>query len=103
MRFLHVEPAGRVAMMIPFASHLPRIRVSFMPQRDLLFPWRNVVDNAILALNVMPPYFHEGFEDFVRLVVPIHQERGLHRADYQGITLRDHLGLRRPENRRFQV
>jgi ABC-type nitrate/sulfonate/bicarbonate transport system ATPase subunit len=27
-------------------------RVSFMPQRDLLFPWRNVIDNAILALEV---------------------------------------------------
>ena len=27
-------------------------RVSFMPQRDLLLPWRNVVDNAILALDV---------------------------------------------------
>ena len=26
--------------------------VSFMPQRDLLLPWRNVVDNAILALDV---------------------------------------------------
>jgi ABC-type nitrate/sulfonate/bicarbonate transport system ATPase subunit len=27
-------------------------RVSFMPQSDLLLPWRNVVDNAILALEV---------------------------------------------------
>jgi ABC-type nitrate/sulfonate/bicarbonate transport system ATPase subunit len=27
-------------------------RVAFMPQRDLLLPWRNVVDNAILALDV---------------------------------------------------
>lgn len=27
-------------------------KVSFMPQRDLLFPWRTVVDNAILALEV---------------------------------------------------
>jgi ABC-type nitrate/sulfonate/bicarbonate transport system ATPase subunit len=27
-------------------------RVSFMPQRDLLLPWRNVVDNAVLALEV---------------------------------------------------
>jgi NitT/TauT family transport system ATP-binding protein len=27
-------------------------RVAFMPQRDLLLPWRNVVDNAILALEV---------------------------------------------------
>ncbi len=27
-------------------------KVSFMPQRDLLFAWRNVVDNAILGLEV---------------------------------------------------
>ncbi len=27
-------------------------RVSFMPQRDLLLPWRNVIDNAILAMEV---------------------------------------------------
>jgi ABC-type nitrate/sulfonate/bicarbonate transport system ATPase subunit len=27
-------------------------KVSFMPQRDLLFPWRTVLDNAIIALEV---------------------------------------------------
>ncbi|WP_395346629.1 ABC transporter ATP-binding protein [Variovorax sp. UC122_21] len=27
-------------------------QVSFMPQRDLLLPWRTVVDNAILAIEV---------------------------------------------------
>lgn len=27
-------------------------RVSFMPQRDLLFPWRRVLDNVTLALEV---------------------------------------------------
>ncbi|MCC7276499.1 MAG: ABC transporter ATP-binding protein [Alphaproteobacteria bacterium] len=27
-------------------------KVSFMPQRDLLLPWRRVIDNAILALEV---------------------------------------------------
>ena len=31
------------------------------------------------------------------LVVPILQERGLFRRDYEGTTLRDHLGLARPE------
>ena len=38
----------------------------------------------------------EGFDDFVDLVVPILQERGLFRGDYEGETLRDHLGLPRP-------
>lgn len=48
------------------------------------------------GFNVMPPYFNEGFTDFVDGVVPILQERGLFRADYVGTTLRDHLGLTRP-------
>jgi FMN-dependent oxidoreductase (nitrilotriacetate monooxygenase family) len=36
------------------------------------------------------------FEDFVRYVVPELQRRGLFRTEYQGTTLRDHLGLARP-------
>ncbi len=66
---------------------------------DTLQQWFD--DHAADGFNVMPPYFHEGFEDFVQLVVPILQERGLFRADYDGTTLRDHLGLRRPENALF--
>ena len=49
------------------------------------------------GFNVMPPFFPEGLEDFTRLVVPILQDRGLFRTDYEGTTLRDHLGLSRPE------
>jgi len=49
------------------------------------------------GFNVMPPWFHDGFDDFVDLVVPILQERGLFRRDYEGTTLRDLLGLARPE------
>jgi FMN-dependent oxidoreductase (nitrilotriacetate monooxygenase family) len=36
------------------------------------------------------------FEDFVDLVVPELQRRGLFREEYTGTTLRDHLGLRVP-------
>ncbi len=36
------------------------------------------------------------FEDFVDLVVPELQRRGLFREEYTGTTLRDHLGLRMP-------
>lgn len=35
------------------------------------------------------------FADFVDLVVPELQRRGLYRREYQGTTLRDHLGLAR--------
>jgi N-acetyl-S-(2-succino)cysteine monooxygenase len=45
------------------------------------------------------PLYPNDLEDFVRLVVPILQERGLFRLDYQGDTLRDHLGLKKPLNR----
>jgi len=37
------------------------------------------------------------FEDFVDLVVPELQKRGLFRNEYQGTTLRDHLGIDLPE------
>jgi FMN-dependent oxidoreductase (nitrilotriacetate monooxygenase family) len=46
---------------------------------------------------VQMPYIPGGLEDFVRLVVPELQRRGLFRRDYRGRTLRDHLGLVRPE------
>lgn len=44
----------------------------------------------------MPPYFPGGLDDFVEQVVPILQERGLFRTEYEGTTLRDHFGLPRP-------
>jgi len=37
--------------------------------------------------------------DFVDKVIPELQRRGVFRTDYAGSTLRDHLGLSRPENR----
>lgn len=37
------------------------------------------------------------YEDFVRLVVPELQRRGLHRKEYAGATLRENLGLRPAE------
>ena len=58
------------------------------------------VEGAADGFNVMPAYF-PGFDEFVDLVVPILQERGLFRAD-TGTTLRDHLGLQRPGNAFFE-
>jgi FMN-dependent oxidoreductase (nitrilotriacetate monooxygenase family) len=54
------------------------------------------VEGAADGFNVMPSWLPGGFADFVDLVIPILQRRGLFRADYEGSTLREHLGLPRP-------
>lgn len=38
------------------------------------------------------------FDDFVEQVIPLLQQRGLYRTEYEGETLRENLGLREPEN-----
>ena len=57
--------------------------------------------DACDGFNVMFPYLPEGLDDFVGAVVPELQRRGLFRKEYEGATLRDHLGLPRPANRFF--
>src|SRR5580700_9482868 len=47
---------------------------------------------------VHPPYLPGGIDDFVDLVVPELQNRGLFRAEYEGATLRENMGLERPES-----
>lgn len=49
-------------------------------------------DGFVLAATSMPG----SYEDFVRLVVPELQRRGVFHHDYEGPTLRDNLGLARP-------
>ena len=57
--------------------------------------------NGCDGFNVMFPFLPAGLEDFVDKVVPELQRRGLFRRDYEGVTLRENLGLPRPENRFF--
>ena len=53
------------------------------------------------GFNVMFPYVPEGLDDVVDTLVPELQRRGLFRTEYEGTTLRDHLGLPRPANQFF--
>jgi alkanesulfonate monooxygenase len=55
------------------------------------------------GFNVMFPFLPEGLVDFVERVVPELQRRGLFRREYEGATLRENLGLPRPENRFFKA
>ena len=60
---------------------------------DTLEEW--FLAGAADGYNILPPYFPGAFDDFVDLVVPELQRRGLFRRDYEGMTLRDHFGLKR--------
>lgn len=53
------------------------------------------------GFNIMFPYLPEGLNDFVDRVIPELQKRGIFRREYEGRTLRENLGLPRPENRFF--
>jgi len=53
------------------------------------------VEHAADGFNILPAHFPGAFDEFVDLVVPELQRRGLFRQDYEGTTLRDHLGLAR--------
>ena len=59
--------------------------------------------DACDGFNIMFPTIPGGVEDFVRLVVPELQSRGIFRKEYAGTTLREHLGLPRPGNRFFET
>ena len=51
-------------------------------------------DGFVLAATHLPG----AFEEFVRMVVPVLQRRGLFRREYAGPTLREHLGIARPDH-----
>ena len=66
---------------------------------DAMEEW--LVTEACDGFNVMFPYVPEGLDDFVDKVVPELQRREIFRREYEGLTLRENLGLPRPKNRFF--
>jgi alkanesulfonate monooxygenase len=64
---------------------------------DVMEEWFRT--EACDGFNVMPPYLPGALDDFATLVIPELQRRGLFRTEYEGWTLRENLGLKRPESR----
>lgn len=58
---------------------------------DIIQDWFQ--SGAADGFNVMPPIINSQLSLFTNEVVPILQKRGLFRSDYEGDTLRSHLGL----------
>lgn len=64
---------------------------------DIMEQWLH--ERGADGFNIMPAHLPVGLSDFTALVVPELQRRGLFRTQYQGTTLREHLGLERPASR----
>ena len=64
---------------------------------DALEEWYR--GGAADGFNIMPQTLPDGLRDFAELVIPELQRRGLFRTEYEGKTLRENVGLARPENR----
>ena len=62
---------------------------------------RWLVEEGSDGFNVNFPYLPQGLDDVVEKLIPELQRRGIFRKDYEGPTLRDHLGLKRPGNKFF--
>ena len=59
-------------------------------------------EEASDGFTVTFPFLPEGLEAVTQKLVPELQRRGRFRKDYEGTTLREHLGLPRPVNRFFE-
>jgi FMN-dependent oxidoreductase (nitrilotriacetate monooxygenase family) len=64
---------------------------------DVMQAWFE--NEACDGFNITPTHLPGGCEDFVDMVVPELQRRGLFRTEYEGTTLRENLGLKPSVNR----
>lgn len=64
---------------------------------DVMQQW--LEGGAADGFNIMPTIFPSGLDDFIDLVVPELQRRGIFRNQYEGSTLRQNLGLNKPPSR----
>ncbi|MBR0663212.1 LLM class flavin-dependent oxidoreductase [Roseomonas hellenica] len=77
----------------------PVIKGSPAEVADQMADWyrSKVCDGFMVSMPIMP----RGLRDFVGLVVPELQRRGVFRTEYEGTTLREHMGLAKPASAYF--
>jgi FMN-dependent oxidoreductase (nitrilotriacetate monooxygenase family) len=74
---------------------------SVLQTADFIEKW--ICENGADGFNILPHVYFKGLETFVDKVIPELQNRGLFRTAYEGRTLRENLGLARPENQHRAV
>ena len=84
--------------LYPYAEWLPKPTFFGSAEKvaDQIQHWYEEGAMDLLMLRQDHP---NGIDDFIDLVIPILQERGIFRKEYESDTLRGNLGLPYPENR----
>lgn len=68
---------------------------------DELGTW--LAEGGADGFTITFPFLPQGLDDVTQRLVPELQRRGLFRREYEGTTLREHLGLPRPKNKFFEA
>ncbi len=84
------------ALMPIYRIPKPKFFGSAEKVADQIQQWYEAEAMDLLLIRQEHP---SGFDDFIDLVVPILQEKGIFRKEYESNTLRGNLGLPYPENR----
>jgi FMN-dependent oxidoreductase (nitrilotriacetate monooxygenase family) len=85
--FMHFSGRGTLREMPTFVGSPQRVA-------DQLEEW--FTDGACDGFVVAATHVPGSYDDFVQLVVPELQRRGLFHKEYEGLTLRENLGLAKP-------
>jgi alkanesulfonate monooxygenase SsuD/methylene tetrahydromethanopterin reductase-like flavin-dependent oxidoreductase (luciferase family) len=89
---------GLTLRQVALQSATPRGQFIGTPEKvaDLIQKWHEEeAGDGFIIYSSLP----SGLRDFVELVIPILQERGVYRKEYESDTLRGNLGLPIPANR----
>jgi FMN-dependent oxidoreductase (nitrilotriacetate monooxygenase family) len=89
------------ALLHQLAGARGHFTIAGSPERvaNVIEDW--VESRAADGFNFMPPVLPAQLDVFIDHVVPILQQRGLFRRNYEATTLRGHYGLTRPANQYF--
>ncbi|GGV11983.1 monooxygenase [Streptomyces litmocidini] len=90
----HGRDPGQLRVLLSLTVDLDAYEGGAGALAELIAGWHG--GGAVDGFHLVPAVPERDLERFVSETVPRLRERGLFRTDYEGATLRDHLGLARP-------
>lgn len=92
-----LEKLKEIESLMPLGYRLPRPQLMGSAENvaEQIEQWYR---EGVMDILLIRQDYPTGFEDFIQMVVPILQEKGIFRTEYEDYTLRGNLELPYPEN-----